>query len=177
MNRFVFAVPVVAVFATVQMMAQTAPAAGRQAAPAAKPATPAAKPATPAPAGQPREVVITVGNEMKYSLTAITAKPGEMIKVVLKNTGTMPKMAMGHNFVLLKATASAVKFSEASMMAAATEYIPDTMKDQILAKTTLTGPGETVEVTFKAPAAGTYNFLCSFPGHFAQGMRGTLVVK
>ena len=172
MNRFAFAVPVVAAFATVHLMAQTAPAAGRQAAaPAPKPAT------TPAAAGQPREVVITVGNEMKYSLATIAAKPGEMIKVVLKNTGTMPKMAMGHNFVLLKVTASAVKFSEASMMAAATEYIPDTMKDQILAKTTLTGPGETAEVTFKTPAAGTYNFLCSFPGHFAQGMRGTLVVK
>lgn len=172
MKRLALTLPVVVAFVSVQLMAQTAPAAKQT--PAPKPATPAA---TPAAAGQPREVVISVGNEMKYSVATISAKPGEMIKVVLKNTGTMPKMAMGHNFVLLKSTASAVKFSEASMMAAATEYIPDAMKDQIIAKTPLTGPGETVDVTFKAPAAGTYNFLCSFPGHFAQGMRGTLVVK
>jgi azurin len=47
----------------------------------------------------------------------------------------------------------------------------------VIAHTGLVGPGETVEVTFKAPAAGTYTFLCSFPGHFAAGMKGTLVVK
>lgn len=49
----------------------------------------------------------------------------------------------------------------------------------MLASTPLAGAGETVEVTFRAPstAPGTYTFLCSFPGHFAAGMRGTLVVK
>ena len=36
-------------------------------------------------------------------------------------------------------------------------------------------PGDTASA---APAtAGTTPFLCSFPGHFAAGMRGTLVVK
>ena len=38
--------------------------------------------------------------------------------------------------------------------------------------------GETVEVTFKVPAeAGSYPFLCTFPGHFVVGMKGNLVVK
>jgi uncharacterized cupredoxin-like copper-binding protein len=41
----------------------------------------------------------------------------------------------------------------------------------------MTGPNDTVEVTFKAPAAGSYTFLCSFPGHFAAGMTGKLEVK
>jgi len=27
------------------------------------------------------------------------------------------------------------------------------------------------------PAAGRYDFLCTFPGHFAVGMKGVLVVK
>ena len=32
--------------------------------------------------------------------------------------------------------------------------------------------------TFKVPAeAGSYDYICSFPGHFAAGMRGKLVVK
>jgi uncharacterized cupredoxin-like copper-binding protein len=44
--------------------------------------------------------------------------------------------------------------------------------------TTLVGPGETAEVTFKVPSApGSYTFLCSFPGHFVAGMKGMLVVK
>ena len=37
--------------------------------------------------------------------------------------------------------------------------------------------GETVDVSFKAPAAGTYPYICSFPGHLAAGMKGSLVVK
>ena len=56
--------------------------------------------------------------------------------------------------------------------------IPADKKDSIIANTALAGPGETVEVTFKVPAkAGSYNFLCSFPGHYALGMRGKLIVK
>jgi plastocyanin len=39
------------------------------------------------------------------------------------------------------------------------------------------GAGETSEVTFKAPATpGSYTYLCSFPGHYAMGMKGTLTV-
>ncbi|HEU5090712.1 MAG TPA: plastocyanin/azurin family copper-binding protein, partial [Roseiflexaceae bacterium] len=33
------------------------------------------------------------------------------------------------------------------------------------------------EVTFKAPAPGTYTFLCTYPGHYAAGMKGTLTVE
>ena len=52
------------------------------------------------------------------------------------------------------------------------------MKTAGLAHTTLAGPGESVEVIIKVPAkAGNYPYLCSFPGHFALGMKGTLVVK
>ena len=31
--------------------------------------------------------------------------------------------------------------------------------------------------TFTAPAAGNYIFLCTFPGHYVAGMKGTLTVK
>ncbi len=35
-------------------------------------------------------------------------------------------------------------------------YVPPDKKDQIIAFTPLAGVGETVEIAFKAPAAGTY---------------------
>jgi azurin len=115
---------------------------------------------------------------MKYSVTSIPAKPGETLRIKLVSKGTLPKIAMAHNFVVLKLTAKALDFAGAAAMAGATGYIPADMKDQVLAATTLAGPGETVEVTFKVPTApGTYNYMCTFPGHFAAGMRGTLVVK
>ncbi len=60
-------------------------------------------------------------------------------------------------------------------MARATDFIPPDMKDQVIGASGLAGPGETVEVTFKDPAAaGSYPFICTFPGHFAAGMRGTI---
>ena len=40
------------------------------------------------------------------------------------------------------------------------------------------GRDKSTEITFKAPAAaGTYPYLCTFPGHYAAGMKGTLVIK
>ena len=38
---------------------------------------------------------------MKFSVTEIRGKPGESLSVTLVNVGTMPKLSMGHNFVLL----------------------------------------------------------------------------
>lgn len=133
--------------------------------------------AKPAAAGV-RTVEIQGSDQMKYSVVSIEAKPGEQIRVVLKVVGTMPKAAMSHNFVLLAAGVNPTEFTNKSMMAAATNYIAPELKAQVLASTVLAGAGETVEVTFKAPAkAGSYTYLCSFPGHFAAGMRGTLLVK
>jgi azurin len=64
------------------------------------------------------------------------------------------------------------------MTARDTDYVPASRKADILAATALAGPGETVEVTFKVPAkAGSYPYVCTFPGHFAAGMRGDIVVK
>src|SRR5688500_13818710 len=48
----------------------------------------------------PRVVEITGGDNMKFNLTTIQAKPGEQLKVVLTNVGTQPKEVMGHNWVL-----------------------------------------------------------------------------
>lgn len=144
---------------------------------AAKP-DPKATAKAPTKAGAGRTIEITAADDMKYNLATISAKPGEQITVRLKNVGKMPKVAMGHNFILLKLTTKVVDFANAAMMAQATGYIPPTMKDEVLASTAITGPDETVEVTFKAPAkAGSYPYICSFPGHFAAGMKGTLEVK
>ena len=148
---------------------------------ATAPKTPAAKPAAaPAAAakGGARTVELTGGDDMKYNTTTITAKPGETLHIVLKSTGTIPKMAMAHNFVLLALAADVNEFIKSAAGASATDYVPADKKAQVLASTKLAGPGETVEVTVKVPAKpGTYTYLCSFPGHFVAGMKGTLVVK
>ena len=125
-----------------------------------------------------RAIAITAGDDMKFSVTAIQAKPGEELTVTLKATGSMPRVAMAHNFVLLKPGVDATAFVNAGASASTTDFIAPANKAQVLAATKLVGNGETVEVTFKAPAKpGTYTYLCTFPGHFVSGMKGVLTVK
>jgi azurin len=125
-----------------------------------------------------RTIEITGSDTMKYSVTEITAKPGEKLHVVLKALGSMPKIAMAHNFVLLKAGVKPQDVANAAFNARATDFIPEDMKDKIIAHTSLVGGGETSDVSFTAPTKpGKYEYLCTFPGHFSQGMRGTLTVK
>src|SRR3954471_14683596 len=104
----------------------------------------------------PRVVNLTAGDNMKFDVATITAKPGEALKVTIKNTGTLPKEAMAHNFVLLSKKVNADAFVMDAAMAKATGYIPAKYKADVLANTTLVGPGETAEVSFMAPkVAGT----------------------
>jgi azurin len=144
-----------------------------------KPAADAAKQAPAAAAAKGVLTVEIIGTEdMKFSMATITAKPGEQLRVRLVVKGSMPKIAMAHNFVLLNKTAKVVDFATAAMNARTTDFIPADKKADIVAFTGLAGAGETVEVTFKVPAAaGEYPYICSFPGHFQAGMKGTLVVK
>jgi azurin len=113
---------------------------------------------------------------MKFGVTAIEAKPGETLKIVLKNIGTLPKEAMGHNWVLLKAGTDIAAFATASIMAKDTDYIAASQKDKVIASIGVLGPKKSGETTFTAPAPGEYNFICSFPGHYML-MKGTLTVK
>jgi len=126
----------------------------------------------------PREIEITGGDTMKYSITAIEAKPGEDIKVILTNIGTQPKEVMGHDWVLLKSGVDAAAFDAAALNSKETGYIPAALSDEIIAKIDLLGPRKSGEVEFKAPTVpGDYVFLCTFPAHYQAGMRGVLTVK
>ena len=123
-------------------------------------------------------VEIQVGDNMRLTPSVINARPGERLRVVLKDVGKIPKTGMGHNFVLLKSGVSPQAFADKSSQARETDFLVPALKEQVLVATELVGPGEQSEVTFEAPAQpGEYVFLCTFPGHFKLGMRGQLIVK
>lgn len=126
----------------------------------------------PAPDDDPRRVLIQpVGNEMKFAQTAFTVKTGEEIRLVFENTATAE--AMRHNVVILTSEEAINRVGVAAIQAAANDYIPD--DDAILFYTPLAEAGETVEVTFTAPAPGTYYYTCTYPGHYVL-MRGVMTV-
>lgn len=115
---------------------------------------------------------------MKFSVTRIEAAPGESLKVALHNKGTLPKEAMGHNWVLLTAGTDPLAFCQAAVAAKATDYIPASESSKVIVHTKLLGPKQMDEVAFKAPTTpGEYPFVCSFPAHAMSGMKGVLVVK
>ena len=130
------------------------------------------------PAGAVRTIDLIANDEMKYNITTITAKPGEQLRVRLIARGVVPKVAMAHNFVLLKPGTNELKFVEAGAMFRDTDFIAPALKGTVLAKTPLAGPGETVQVVFTVPSKpGNYPYLCTFSGHFQAGMKGVLIVK
>lgn len=126
----------------------------------------------------PKTVEITADDKMKFSIATIEVAPGQKISVTLKNTGTSPKASMGHDFLVLKKGVNMMSFLDAGAMDAAHEYVAPAMEKDVLARTKLLGPGESDTVTFTAPyVPGDYDFICSFPGHATQGMKGILAVK
>ena len=126
----------------------------------------------------PRVIEITAGDTMKYDVTAIEAKSGEDLQVILTNNGTQPKEVMGHNWVLLKAGTDVAAFDAAALNAKDTGYIPAALSDEILAHIDLLGPRKSGEADFKAPMTpGQYPYLCTFPAHYQTWMKGFLTVK
>jgi azurin len=142
----------------------------------AQTARPAATTGKKAPAM--RTIDITGNDEMKYSVTTITAKPGEQLRIRLISRGVIPKVAMAHNVVVLKAETDVLKFLNAGAPFRETDFIAPAMQSMVIAKTAFAGPGEAVQVVFTVPTKpGRYPYICTFAGHYQAGMKGTLIVK
>ncbi len=119
------------------------------------------------------------GNQMKYQQTEFSVAPGETVKLVFENVATSPSMQ--HNVVILASNGEGLfqKIGEAGTRAGSTnDYIPqeENLREQILAFTPMSKPGETVSVTFTVPEeTGEHGYVCTFPGHWAT-MQGTMYV-
>ena len=164
------------ILALITCMGVAAPAAIAQ---VQKPAAPAAKAAATPTAGQaPRTIDIMGNDEMQYSVKTITAKPGEVLRIRMISRGTLPKVAMAHNVVVLQPTVNIDKFLAAGAPHRATDFVAQEMKGMVIAQTPFAGPGEATQVIFTVPAKpGRYPYICTFAGHYMAGMKGVLIVK
>lgn len=126
------------------------------------------------------KIIIESNDLMKFNKTSINAEKGKSYKITLKNVGTLPKAAMGHNMVILNPGTDALKFgTELITKHGATlqnEWKPVKAGKQVFAQTKMLGPNEEETLKVKFDKSGVYHFLCTFPGHFAQ-MRGIINVK
>jgi azurin len=130
------------------------------------------------PPPPPRLISMNVGDDLKFSIPRIVAKPGEPLKVRLSVTSVLPASAMSHNFVLLKIGTDINKLVMEGARHRDRDFIPPSMAAQVIAQTPLAGNSERVEVVFNAPKQpGTYPFICTFSGHYQSGAKGELIVK
>jgi azurin len=127
-----------------------------------------------------QEILLECNDQMQFNKKELEIKAGETVKLVLKHTGQLPAIAMGHNFVLLDKGTNLMTWAAGASKPELREndFIPkeEAAQKAVLAHTKIIGGGEETSVTFSVKDAGEYEFLCSFPGHFAL-MRGKVIVK
>ena len=120
------------------------------------------------------KIVLNSYDNMIYDKKTIEVKYGKNIMLTLNHKGKIGKEFMGHNFVLLKKGVNVDEFAKKATLAKSNDYIPNS--DETIAFTKMLGGGESTTISFMAPEAGTYTYICSFPGHYMI-MRGELIVN
>jgi len=116
----------------------------------------------------------TDGENLAYAPNSISATAGSAVTLTFKNGSS----AQSHNLVIVKGGADvAAAVDEAALEAGdAAGYVPaDT--SNLVAHTGLLAPGASETLSFTAPEAGTYTYICTYPGHYAGGMQGTFTVN
>ena len=111
-------------------------------------------------AGGDTKLQISVpGDALEFGTTSLTASAGSEVVLTLSNVST----AFQHNWVLvLDGTKDDVAGRGTSHPT--TDWVQPDDPD-VIAHTKLLDSGTTGSVTFAAPPSGTYQFVCTFPGH------------
>lgn len=129
---------------------------------------------TAAPTVEAKTVDVTVtanGATMAFEPTSLTVPAGSNVHLTLENK---KPGALEHNWALVNPGTEAKVAADGLAKGEAANYIAE--GSDLLAYTPLAkAGGDKVEVTFKAPPAGKYPYICTFPGHYMM-MKGTLTV-
>lgn len=118
-------------------------------------------------------ILLKSNDKMQFDKKEIVVYHGQTVALTLEHVGTMPKSAMGHNFVLLSSLTSISEYVKKAEEK--NDYIIDD-PSFTLAHTQMIGGGESATIYFSAPEVGIYDFICSFPGHYAI-MKGKFIVQ
>ena len=116
----------------------------------------------------PRDIAITMTDELRFDPGAIAIHQGETIRFLLENPTVAP-----HDFTLGDMDAQMHHHEE--MSAGTTHDHADTGEGGLPGPVMLE-PGETAEVIATFDEAGEILVGCHVPGHWEAGMRGALLV-
>ncbi|GAB4320820.1 MAG: hypothetical protein Kow0010_00860 [Dehalococcoidia bacterium] len=119
-------------------------------------------------AGEPEpdvEIVVHAQDVLRFDPAEIRVRAGQRVRLVLDNA----ESSALHDFTIEEIAAEDVH------AAGATHAHQD--EGAHYAIHVAAEPGETATVEFTPTKPGTYEFLCTVPGHAAAGMVGTLIVE
>ncbi len=116
--------------------------------------------------GDAKQVTRTMeiqGQEMKFTPASLTIRRGETVRFVFKNAGQLKhEMMLGTQ-------------KELNEHAVQMEKHPDMEHEN--PNGTTSEPGASSEFVWKFTKSGQFFFGCLLPGHYQQGMKGTVVVR
>ncbi len=110
-------------------------------------------------------------NEMSFSPNEIEIREGSKVRITLVNQAQ--DSAMIHNIVFVYYGTRNATAMAGLKAGPEKQYVPDI--PTVIAASSLAKPGETVVLEFEAPEAGSYYFICTYPGHWEK-MTGILTV-
>ena len=100
------------------------------------------------------------GDALQFSTGMLSAQAGSEVVLIFNNVSTINQ----HNWVLVNAGDKDAVAADGTAAGPANDWIkPD--DPRVIAHTALLDPETSGEVRFTAPAAGAYEFVCTFPGH------------
>ena len=114
------------------------------------------------------EIGSASSDEFQFTIDSLTATSGEEVTLRFTNNAVTQQ----HNWVMVQ---------DGTKDEVATGGLVDPVNwlnaddPNVIASVRLLNPGESAQVTFTAPAAGAYQFVCTYPGHNAT-MFGTFEV-
>jgi azurin len=147
------------------LSAQAASAAAEPPAPVAEPAAPKSEPSAGAIA------VSVKGDSLEFDTGLIEVEAGSEVALYLDNVSTLYE----HNLVIVtQGEKDAV--SERGAVAGPDGGWLQADDPDVIGGVELLGPGGAGEASLAAPEAGSYQFVCTFPGHNAT-MFGDFIVK
>ena len=103
------------------------------------------------------DVLHVKARDLTFDQTQLAVPAGVEVTLNLSNEG-----ALEHNWVLVHETAEL-----------ATATVADAINQ---AASEVLASGKSTTLTFTAPAAGSYQYICTVPGHALAGMVGKLTV-
>ena len=138
-------------------------------------------PATEAPAEEAKEEVVeeveelevyevtvkAVGNTMsEMAFEPATLEIPKGVKVVLTLVNEGEDIAMQHNIVFVNFGKGEEVAQEGVVAGPKKNYVSDNAN--VLAASEIAEPGETITFEFVSPESGSFQYICTYPGHFPK---------